>query len=369
MTREPHLQTDQELEGGDGSANLQAARDITGNVIVIQQGISEQRAREIYMELFNRNTATLVDDAAFTYRSRADQMGAAVVKELHDENPELLGRFREPRAQIGMLKAQQSFGETGDTELAPILSKTVAALIKSEPKSSTERVARRCIECVTNMTADHLYAIAVIYRIQRKWFPNAINVPELVQGLTGSLQPYFGQVPTERAEYDYMHTLGIGTLNQVALDGVSPYTIIRMMHPNAMYNGLSWSDIPENLRSLDLTPFLYRDSDTAYLKPDFANKWLKAKGNFFVLQPEDEPEDSTERALITLCRDRIISDAELKAQIRELNPGLAELLDTLDENDALGLQLNQVGVMLAEQEESLRNEGAQSPFLEDPSSA
>ena len=80
MTREPHLQTDQELEGGDGSANLQAARDITGNVIVIQQGISEQRAREIYMELFNRNTATLVDDAAFTYRSRADQMGAAVVK-------------------------------------------------------------------------------------------------------------------------------------------------------------------------------------------------------------------------------------------------------------------------------------------------
>lgn len=352
---------------GENSTNLQAGGNI-GNVIVVQQGITEQRAREIYEELFSRNTPTLVDDGAAVYVERAHQMGTAVVGELHAENPELLNRFAEPRAQIALLKAQQSYGDTGNVDVAPTLAKMVAQLIASDPQSYTELIARRCIECITNMTSTHLNLITVVGTLQTRHFPNSVGVKMLAQGLDRSLRPYFNNIPNQAIEYNYVKTLGVGTENQVALEGSSPYLYLRVMNPNSMYQSFRIEEIPEFARSLDLNNYLVDDFESSgkhYLQPAFAKKWLKAKNKFsFTSSGTDKSEDERENTLVTFCQDRIISAEELKVQIRTINPDLADFLDTLEKFDALQLLLNPVGLMLAAQEETVRSNGEKSLFME-----
>jgi hypothetical protein len=353
---------------GENSANLQAGGNIAGNVIVVRQGITEQRAREIYEELFARNTPALVAQGAEIYVERAQQMGTAVVGELHNQDPELLNRFAEPRAQIALLKAQQNYGETGNVDTGPMLAKMVAQLIASDPQSYTELISRRCLECITNMTSTHLNLVTVIALLQARFFPNSCGIEMLVPALANMFRPYFNNIPDKRIEYDYVKTLGIGAQDQVGWDGYSPYNRVRILNPNAMYPSFSIEELPELARSLDLKNYLIQDSDNTgnfYLHPEFAKDTLKAKTALsFAASDDDKDRDEREKVLLNFCQDRMISAEVLKDRIKVMNPDLADLFDTLEKFGALQIILNPVGLMLAAQEETIRSNGEKSQFME-----
>ncbi len=139
----------------------------------------------------------------------------------------------------------------------------------------------------------------------------------LVTALHRSLEPYFGGIPTEIIEYNYVKSIGVGVDNYLSLEGVSPYVFLRMMNPNSTYPAFHFDELPEELRDKDLSKllvYLTDEPDKFYLNPEFANKWLKAKGQFYT--GTDLPEDESEKALISFCQDRIISVEELKTRQR-----------------------------------------------------
>jgi hypothetical protein len=374
----------QEQEGGDGSTNNQAGRDIVHVTNYHYSGLTEERLQELAqqqeqfaIELFAKNAPRLVQSARDEFDNRAIEVTREVIKEVIAENPENLERFGQSRAQVQLLKAQESFGETGNRETVPHLARLVAQLVASTPQSYTEMISRRCVNSLINMTSSHLNLIAVVSMLQRKWFPNAVALEMLVSGLNHSLAPYIGKIPTKGIEYSYIHSLGVADENALglfasAIAGVTnqtnqynPYNSLRTSNPNTMYEGFSIAELPELAQSLDPDKYFLHDPndpEVMFLAPDFAGTWFKLAKNYS--DKPSRPSDPAEAALITFCEGRLFAPDEVKRRIRALDAPLADLLDTLEEFNALALNLNPVGLMLVAHEETIRNGGQRSDLFD-----
>lgn len=374
----------QEQEGGDDSTNNQAGRDIIQVTHYHYSGVTEERLQQVAqqqekfaIELWAKNAPRLVQSARDEFDSRAIEVTREVIKEVIADDPENLERLGEARAQVQLLKAQESYGETGNRETVPHLARLVAQLISSAPQSYTEMISRRCVASLVNMTSKHLNLIAVVSMLQRKWYPNSVTLNMLVAGLNHYLAPYIGKIPTKGIEYSYLHTLGVSDENAIGLfanaiagatnqnNQYNPYTSLRSSNPNAMYDGFRIAELPELAQTLDPDRYFVHDpndSELMFLKPDFAGEWFKqAKG--YGDKPK-RPSDTAEAALITFCQGRLYSPDEIKLRIRALDAPLAGLFDTLEEFNALALNLNPVGLMLVAHEETIRGGGQRSDLFE-----
>ena len=369
---------EQEQQLGDGSQGYLAGRDnnVTYNVTY---GVSEERlqvfAQQIEKDsiaLWEKNAPKLVKRAKDEFFGRALEITRDVISNVIQEDPEYLAGFAQARAQVALLKAQESFGETGNRDVFPHLSRSVTQLITSEPQSYTEMISRRCIECLTNMTSSHLNFIAVNAKLDKRWFPWSTSPAMLIKGLTATLSPYFNKVPAEAIEYSYIFSLGVGQPNHLsrfanALTGDNDqstiYGVIRSKNPHALYGGFTLDELPEAAKSLDIEKYLLDDDNSGrrYLSFDFAHRWVRITSQY---SAPELPENPGEAALVKFCLNRIISTQSLKDRISESAPELATLLDTVERFDGFALDLNPVGLMLAAQEETLRT-GIKSDLFED----
>jgi hypothetical protein len=356
---------DQQQEAGDNARQFQAGRDIElREEHHHHYGITEERALEIADELWAKNADRLADRAGRTYDDRAIRMTRAVIRLLVAADEGLLESFAEPRAQIPLLAAQRSYGETGDDDLAVVLARVVAELIQQEPRGHKERVLRQALECATAMTRQHLNVLSVIVNVAYRTFPSAINVEQIVAGYDSLLRPYYGDIPTEAIEYSYLNSLNVGSAEQISLEGYSPYMLLRRGNINAMYPGFAAEELPDGVLDLDLNGLIVQDPDShdkGHLHPDYAAKWLTVPDWYAV--SKGAPESDVEKELVKFVQSRLISQEELATRIRGLNPELADLLDILDRNGVLALKLNPVGMMLAAQEEMHRKPGQTSELL------
>lgn len=336
-----------------------------------------QRQEQYAVELWEKNAPRLVQKAEAEFLDRAREMSREVITSLISENPDNLERLGEARSQVPLLKAQQSYGETGNADTVPHLANLVAQLIASPTQSYTEMISRRCIDCLTNMTSSHLNLITVMTKLQRRWFPNTATVEMLTEGLRSMLGPYIGKIPTEGIEYSYINSLGIVDENVISrfasaftaggVNQFSPYYMLRVSNPNAMYGGFHIDDLPDLAKTLDPSRYFMWDNtnpDVKYLNPEFSKKWLVLDRNYST-PPRDRPSDPAEIALVTFCENKAISAEQLKTRIRSLDPQLADLLDTLEKFDATAITLNPVGLMLVAQEETIRANGIKSDLFAD----
>jgi hypothetical protein len=333
-----------------------------------------QQQEQFAVELWAKNAPRLVQSAKDEFDNRAIEITREIIKEVIAENPENLAQLGQARAQVQLLKAQDSYGETGNKETVPHLARSVAQLIASPPQSYTEMISRRCIDCLTNMTSSHLNLITVVSLLQRKWFPYAVTVEMLVSGLRTALEPYIGKIPTKAIEYSYIHSLGVADSNALgifanAITGTSnefsPYNKLHSTNPNSMYDGFAVSELPELAQSLDPGKYFVQlpiNPELNYLTPDFAGEWLKVPKKFGN-QPA-WPTDPAEAELITFCVTRLFTPEQLQRRIRGLDTPLADILDTLEEFNALALNLNPVGLMLVAQEETIRGNGRRSDLFD-----
>lgn len=374
---------EQEQQLGDGSQAFQAGRD---NHVEIHNhyydGAPEERLQalaqqqeKIAIELWEQNAPRLAQQAGDEFERRAIEMTRRVISDVIAENPENLERLGQARAQVPLLKAQQSYGETGNSDVVPHLSGLVTQLIASEPQSYIEMISRRCVDCLTNMTSSHLNLITVVAKLRNRWFPTTVTVEMLISGLRSMLGHYIGKIPTEAIEYSYINSLGIANqnfLDQFAsafignVNHFSAYSVIRSANPGAMNdNGFLIADLPELAKELNPTDyFLWNpaEPDIKYLTGEFARKWLNTAETQF--HTPTVPDDPKEQALVTFCQSRMLSTEQFKSRVRSMDPEMADFFDTLDKFQALALDLNPIGLMLAAQEETIRANGQKSELFE-----
>lgn len=353
----------QKQEGGEGSQNYQAGQNIE---IHNHYGVTEERFQELAekletqaFELWTNNAPRLASEANQTYDNRAIKMTTQVITKTVAVDPELLERFKDPRAQVVLLKAQEAYGETGDDELGAMLAGLVVALVAEPTRTRQEIVLREAIECAPRLTAQHLNALITIVLLTRMSYRQAPDVDSLLGALDDELRPYYGAIPTDSFEFSYMGATAAGLF----LPGLghSVYNKIFTAHPNAMYPGFPPGEIPEEWAptqdaGVELGAMLWLqkaepiENSLVKIAPNAADVVLRSDPN---AQP---PLSEMQMKLRDFVKARSISEADFTAALRDKKPELAAFLDLVTSTMALHFQPSAVGLMLARHAVAVRSQ-------------
>ena len=148
---------DHRQEAGDNAQQYLAG----GNIIIVQ-GVTEERAREI-AEIASREVVLregrAVAEAVIT--ERTGHITDLVFDRINVRDTELFNRFEDPRFLAALTSAQRSYAETGDEDLAEVLASLVVELASQPIRSMHEIVLRQAIDVAPHLTSPHLRALAV----------------------------------------------------------------------------------------------------------------------------------------------------------------------------------------------------------------
>lgn len=352
----------QKQSGGDG-VNNQAGRDV---VIHNHYGVTEERFEELArkleeqaIELWCNNSPRLGSEARSTYDNRAVKMTTQVITKTVAKDPELLERFSDPRAQVVLLKAQQAYGETGDDELADLLSGLVVALVGKPIRDRREILLREAIECAPRLTRQHLNALVVISLITRMSFRFAHDVENVITLMDQELRPYYGEIPTDVIEYSYLGATAAGLYLPTL--GKSPYDSVFARHVNAMYSPFAPAEVPDDWglnedQSMKLGSMLWLlradpiEQSRIKLRPESADIILRPDPN---AQP---PLTDLQMKLREFVQPRSINAKKFTEVVRAQKPEMADFFDVLSDTMALHFQPSPVGFMLAKHTIATRSE-------------
>ena len=354
----------QKQQGGEGSTNYLAGQNVE---VHHHYGVTEERFQELArkledqaLELWQKNAPRLVSEANQIYDGRAIKMTSEIITHTIAKDRELLERFKDPRAQVVLLKAQQAYGETGDDELAAILAGLVVALVAEPQRTRREIVLREAIECAPRLTSQHLSALSVIVCLTRMAYRLAPDVQTLIEALDEFLSAYYGTIPTDAFEYSYMGATAAG----VFLPGLgdTAYNIVFNGHPNAMYPQIhpdefpkEWAPDEEAGRELGAMLWLVKNGDVPSEKsrikisPDAADLILSREQN------AEAKLTDLQKHLRKFAQERSIKVGDFITAVREQKPELAEFFDTIGATNALHFQPSAVGMMLGRQAVAARS--------------
>jgi hypothetical protein len=353
----------QEQDGGEGSTNNQAARDI---VVHNHYGVTEERFQDLAkrledqaLELWTRNAPRLVDEAKQTYDARAMKIAVEVIKRVIAKDPELLEVFAEPRAQIALLQIQEAYGEIPDDDLGATLAKLVTELISEPAGGRRELVLRRAIGCARVLTPRMIRLLGAIYWLNHRTYARAYYLNQVIDGLEADLSTYYGEIPTSSVDLDYLGTTEAGTYYGEL--GPQIYQRLHTQYANLMYEPFDKADLPPVVRDsaeadsiLGLLPDEHEPDGPRKLRihPDAAAELLN---NDVQTQFESAKWDDWKKELRAFIAERSIDQREFRERIASRKPGLANLLDQIESTAAQGFELSVVGMMVAQQEISGRS--------------
>lgn len=359
----------QEQDGGEGSTNNQAGRDI--NSITIVQGVTEQRAREI-SETVSRETvlreARAVAEAVIN--ERVEYLTNLIFDLIKRIDTQLFDRFEDPRFLAALTSAQRGYAETGDTDLANELASLLVGLASKPIRSRNEIFLRQAIEIAKQLTTEHVNALSVQTLLTNFKLGEPYFEPDwLIRALNTLLSPYYGRLPDSPLDYQYMTSMGACYRDQLGAYRSGPYQILHDRYINAMYPSLTATDVQKFISSEDpdssefekLLGYHAASEDDVHEENGVVR--VTVTGARFRIAPEAvdrvladdrklEELDLTraEQALRALVHPRVLTTEQFKEMVVETKPELAEFLDSVQRTGLLNYHLLPVGLVLAQHE-------------------
>jgi hypothetical protein len=285
-----------------------------------------------------------------------------IITRIQEKGEHLFERFKDPRFLAVLISVERSFAETGDEELGGVLSGLLVDLAGKPIRTRREIVLRESIECAPKLTTQHLNALSVIFRTTRMTHPLALDVSNLITLLDQDLRPYYGAVPADEFDYNYMGSTQAGTF--VRTVGRSIYAAIFHQHRNAMYGPVDANELTELASgTIDDMQALFSEIvqfiEVPHVLGHSSQKWklrhLAAHRILTTDAPTLHSLSVAENKLRAFIQSRSIGVSQFEQAVREQAPDLAQFLDHLSSTHALSFQLSPVGMMLARHEIETRS--------------
>ena len=144
----------QTQKAGDGAQQFQA------NQIIINQGITEERARSIFTEMIQQSVVAYTQDAYETVYRRIDKLENVVFPRLARIDG-ALEHFADPAFQIVLRKAEQSAAATEREEDYSMLAELLACHVQKGENRINRAAIHRAIEIVDLIDNDALMALTI----------------------------------------------------------------------------------------------------------------------------------------------------------------------------------------------------------------
>ena len=148
----------QKQSAGDNSTQIIA------QTIIYNNGVTEERAREIMIEIYKERSTQLLDMARATASERVEQLSDRVIPKMleYDQKLEFL---QEPSIQRVIFSAQNTAACTGSQQDYELLSDLLIERIKNRNNRKVSFTHEKAIEIVDKIPEEDLSILNVIYYI------------------------------------------------------------------------------------------------------------------------------------------------------------------------------------------------------------
>jgi hypothetical protein len=196
----------QRQEAGENSTNYQAKE------MTIVQGISYLDAKEIALDVYQKNFIKLSEHATQVALTRAEEFVDDFLGKLQSKNPSLLEGMNQPSIQNSLYSAQKQYAVTGDKELKGLLLDLVVQRCEKEDRSIHQIVLDEAIELASKLTVEQMDVLTINFIISRAQSNQIVNVDTLLAHIDRDILPFISTLEIETSCYEHLTYLGAATV-------------------------------------------------------------------------------------------------------------------------------------------------------------
>ncbi len=199
----------QKQSAGDNSKQFQV-----GNV-VINQGITEERARSVFAEMIPQALEKYTQEAYETANQRINQLENAIMPRMMKIDG-AFASFSDPAFQVMLRRAQQSAASTERSEDYALLSELIVCQVQKGSDRKNRTGISKAIEIVGEIDGDALCGLTVAHAVN-KFLPVAGDMRiglKVLDDLFGEL--FYINMPTESDWLDHLDILGAIRISKYA---------------------------------------------------------------------------------------------------------------------------------------------------------
>jgi hypothetical protein len=198
--------TKQSQKGGDGSTNIQTDK------MIVNVGIDEKRAREIYQEMNLQLRNDYSQEALDVASKRVTEFENRLMPKMEEVNG-ALEAFADPSFQLLLVEAQKTAASTERPADYDLLSELLIHRFEKGENRFTRAGISRAVEIVDEIADDALLGLTVSHAVST-FFPVSGNIPQglnVLNDLFGKI--FYGKLPIGNNWLDHLDILNAARLS------------------------------------------------------------------------------------------------------------------------------------------------------------
>lgn len=325
-------------QAGDNSTNLQ----VGGNLTI---GVTATEARQIAMDVFKINFYELSEKALKTATDRAIKITDDFIDKFYTNYPHLDLKLENPAVQASMFTAQKEFAKNGDPILEDNLLSTLLHRIDSEERSLKQIVLDEALSIIPKLTTSQINVLTFLFSGLYSMSHEILNLEQLKIFINSKFANFY---PDEIISFSYFsHFQFTGCCTVLAGGGtfISLEEIFIKKYAGLFSNGFTNEEFEtifgENIKNYNSGMFLSCLRDNT--KKQFSCLTEK------ILDHQISEHGCSNKAsqLKSLFNKSTMSKDEVKTYLIQLDPKMANIIETWGTNDMKSMRLTSVGIAIA----------------------
>ncbi|MDD2950907.1 MAG: hypothetical protein PHU29_08980 [Sulfuricurvum sp.] len=218
-----NMMSRQSQKGGDGSTNIQTEQ------MVVDVGIDEKRAREVFQEMNLQLRKEYSQEALEIANARVNEFENSLMPKMEKVDG-ALEAFADPSFQLLLVEAQKTAASTERPADYDLLSELLVHRFKKGNNHIARAGISLAVDIVDKVSDDALLGLTVAHSISN-FFPSSGNIQEgldVLNNLYGKI--IYGELP---AGYDWLDHLDV--LNTVRINSFGNLKKVQLYYPEILH--------------------------------------------------------------------------------------------------------------------------------------
>ncbi|APW42605.1 LPO_1073/Vpar_1526 family protein [Rhodoferax saidenbachensis] len=330
------LNRDQNQEVGNGATAIQA----TGNVTVVNVGVSSSEARQIALDVAKATFYELTGVAKDIASVRAEEITDQVIRKLEKDFPAGLQKAKDPDFQFALNTVQKEYVRSGDKDLGDLLVDLLVDRSKQDQRDILQIVLNESLATAPKLTETHLAALAVIFLFKYTQNQKIGNHDILGAYLDDHLLPFVSKISKNYAGYQHLEFSGCGSI------GVGEHSleaIFGNIYQGQFCKGFDQSEVANRAISVGIDPrfFIHCINDRTKLQINANSKEdLEKRLEAQVVSVEDRAH------ILALFDFGKMSHLEIKEKLVSIRPYMADVFEVWKDSPMKNFKLTSVGMAI-----------------------
>lgn len=328
----------QEQSSGDNSQNIQVA----GNLII---GITEQRAKEIAIEIYKDNFIKLSSEAHEVAINRVEELVDDFLIKMHERNPQNLDSLKDPGMQASLYTAQKEYAKTGDKNLEETLVEMLVDRASLKNRDLKQIVLDESISTVSKLTSQQLDILTLVFILTRTQNHTLNNLISLDKYVKSTILPFVASITKEKSSYEHLVYSGCCIFQGIAFDE-NLENIIRDRYKAFFLNGFTKEQFDalvgpiENFSDLIIPNFHFPNKLQLNMMNEKKLEEFAIKKGITL--------DKIEKLKLTYNNEFLMSTVQVSEYLTKVNPELKNLFEIWRDSDMQATALTSVGIAIAQ---------------------